>query len=176
MLFQTYTNSLQTCIHVFFIFLIARIWEWLFVVAVEMRPLHYGSWQGNDCLVELLLLHGSDVNQPALDGNTPLHLASEHGHFCVVSTTCYSPCQTSADILCDRPPSYTLHCASQTLTLTLACNISSWKLAHWLLQLCGTSAPILWRLFCFWVRSAYGTDGRTDWRARHEMRPYSTAA
>jgi len=51
-----------------------------------MRPLHYGSWQGHDGLVELLLLHGSDVNQPASDGNSPLHLASEHGHFCVVST------------------------------------------------------------------------------------------
>jgi len=50
-----------------------------------MRPLHYGSWQGHDSLVELLLLNNADVNQPASDGNTPLHLASEHGHFCVVS-------------------------------------------------------------------------------------------
>jgi len=55
------------------------------VAAADMRPLHYGSWQGHDGLVELLLLHHADVNQPASDGNTPLHLASEHGHFCVVS-------------------------------------------------------------------------------------------
>lgn len=60
----------------------------LIVVVVDMRPLHYCSWQGHDSLVELLLLHGSDVNQPASDGNAPLHLASEHGHFCVVSSTC----------------------------------------------------------------------------------------
>jgi len=53
-----------------------------------MRPLHYGSWQGHDGLVELLLLHHADVNQSASDGNTPLHLASEHGHFCVVSGKC----------------------------------------------------------------------------------------
>jgi len=51
---------------------------------VDLRPLHYGSWQGHDALVELLLLHHADVNQPAADGNTPLHLAAEHGHFCVV--------------------------------------------------------------------------------------------
>jgi len=55
-----------------------------------MRPLHYGAWQGHDGLVELLLLHGSDVNEPASDGNTPLHLASEHGHFCVVSLISFS--------------------------------------------------------------------------------------
>jgi ankyrin repeat protein len=50
-----------------------------------MRPLHYASWQGCDAQVELLLRHGSSVNDAALDGNTPLHLAAEHGQHAVVS-------------------------------------------------------------------------------------------
>jgi len=50
-----------------------------------MRALHYASWQGIDDPVALLLQHGSNVNEAALDGNTPLHLACEHGHLKVVS-------------------------------------------------------------------------------------------
>jgi ankyrin repeat protein len=50
-----------------------------------MRPLHYAAWQGCDAQVELLLRHGSSVNEAALDGNTPLHLAAEHGQHAVVS-------------------------------------------------------------------------------------------
>lgn len=50
-----------------------------------MRPLHYAAWQGCDTQVELLLRHGSSVNDAAADGNTPLHLAAEHGQHAVVS-------------------------------------------------------------------------------------------
>ena len=69
-------------------------------VVVDMRPLHYGAWQGHDGLVELLLLHGSDVNQSASDGNTPLHLASEHGHFCVVSRRLFNSSLLSLGAFC----------------------------------------------------------------------------
>ena len=41
-----------------------------------MRPLHYAAWQGFDAVVELLLRNGSSVDDPATDGNTPLHLAA----------------------------------------------------------------------------------------------------
>jgi ankyrin repeat protein len=50
-----------------------------------MRALHYASWQGKDQSVDFLLLKGSSPKDPAIDGNTPLHLACEHGHFDVVS-------------------------------------------------------------------------------------------
>ena len=50
-----------------------------------MRPLHYAAWQGCDAQVELLLRHGSSVSDAAIDGNTPLHLAAEHGQHAVVS-------------------------------------------------------------------------------------------
>ena len=52
----------------------------------DMRPLHYAAWQGKDVPVNLLLKAGSSVNEQACDGNTPLHLACEHGHCPVV---CY---------------------------------------------------------------------------------------
>ena len=50
-----------------------------------MRAIHYAAWQGNVDPVGLLLRARSDPNEPAYDGQTPLHLACEHGHFDVVS-------------------------------------------------------------------------------------------
>ena len=52
-----------------------------------MRPLHYAAWQGKEEPVSLLLKCGSSTNDPALDGETPLHLACQHGHYDVVSST-----------------------------------------------------------------------------------------
>lgn len=51
-----------------------------------LRPLHYAAWQGHTKPAEALLCQGSSVDKPAVDGNTPLHLACEHGHFDVVSS------------------------------------------------------------------------------------------
>ena len=53
-----------------------------------MRAVHYASWQGNVDPVGLLLRHRADANAPADDGQTPLHLSCEHGHYDVVSERC----------------------------------------------------------------------------------------
>ena len=49
-----------------------------------MRPLHYAAWQGKVEPVSLLLRGGANPNDPSLDGETPLHLASQYGSFRVV--------------------------------------------------------------------------------------------
>lgn len=54
------------------------------MTVLGLRPLHYASWLGKDRIVELLLHCGSHVNESALDGTTPLHMACEHGHTEVV--------------------------------------------------------------------------------------------
>ena len=65
-----------TCIHCFRRFV------------TGMRAVHYASWQGNVDPVGLLLRHRADANAPADDGQTPLHLSCEHGHYDVVSERC----------------------------------------------------------------------------------------
>ncbi len=50
-----------------------------------MRPLHYAAWQGKEEPVAILLQHRSSSNKAANEGETPLHLACQHGHFDVVS-------------------------------------------------------------------------------------------
>ena len=54
-----------------------------------MRPLHYAAWQGKEAPVNLLLQWGSSANEPAKDGETPLHLACQHGHYDVVRKKLY---------------------------------------------------------------------------------------
>lgn len=56
------------------------------LIVIGLRPLHYAAWLGKEKPVELLLQSGSVVNDCALDGATPLHLACEHGHSDVVRT------------------------------------------------------------------------------------------
>ena len=56
------------------------------VCVAGMRPLHYAAWQGQEEPVALLLQWRSSANLPARDGETPLHLAAQHGHYEVVST------------------------------------------------------------------------------------------
>jgi len=51
-----------------------------------MLPLHYAAWQGKMEPVHILLHWKSPSNEPALGGETPLHLACQHGHFDVVCT------------------------------------------------------------------------------------------
>lgn len=50
-----------------------------------MRPLHYAAWQGKSDSVLLLLRAGASVNSPSLDGQIPLHLSAQYGHYEVVS-------------------------------------------------------------------------------------------
>lgn len=50
-----------------------------------MRPLHYAAWQGKADSVLLLLRAGASVNSPSNDGQIPLHLSAQYGHYEVVS-------------------------------------------------------------------------------------------
>ena len=49
-----------------------------------MRPLHYAAWQGRLEPVKLLLRASAAVNVASLDGQIPLHLAAQYGHYEVV--------------------------------------------------------------------------------------------
>ena len=51
-----------------------------------MRPLHYAAWQGRPDSVLLLLRAGAAVNTTAHDGQVPLHLSAQYGHYEVVRT------------------------------------------------------------------------------------------
>lgn len=51
-----------------------------------MRPLHYAAWQGKADSVLLLLRAGASVNSVSHDGQIPLHLSAQYGHYEVVST------------------------------------------------------------------------------------------
>ena len=50
-----------------------------------MIPLHYAAWQGKSEPVHILLQWKSPGNELAMGGESPLHLACQHGHFDVVS-------------------------------------------------------------------------------------------
>lgn len=52
---------------------------------VGMRPLHYAAWQGKADSVLMLLRAGASVNGASQDGQIPLHLAAQYGHYDVVS-------------------------------------------------------------------------------------------
>lgn len=49
-----------------------------------MRPLHYAAWQGKAEPMKMLLKSGSSVNGQSDEGQIPLHLAAQHGHYDVV--------------------------------------------------------------------------------------------
>lgn len=55
------------------------------MLVVGMRPLHYASWQGKADSVLMLLRAGASVNGASQDGQIPLHLAAQYGHYEVVS-------------------------------------------------------------------------------------------
>lgn len=56
-------------------------------VCVGMRPLHYAAWQGKAEPMKMLLKSSSSVNGQSDEGQIPLHLAAQHGHYNVVSDT-----------------------------------------------------------------------------------------
>ncbi|KAJ3600893.1 hypothetical protein NHX12_031867 [Muraenolepis orangiensis] len=69
-----------------------------------MRPLHYAAWQGKTEAVLLLLRCGASVNTSSLDGQIPLHLAAQYGHYHVHQS---NPClvnkskKTPLDLACE---------------------------------------------------------------------------
>lgn len=96
--------------------------------AKGLRPLHYGAWQGLDRPVELLLARGSSVNQASsVDGNSPIHLACEHGHLDVVKklmnsgadvTVANNQHRTPLDLACEFGRSR-VSCRESTCTLQI---------------------------------------------------------
>ncbi|KAI1233618.1 Caskin-1, partial [Lamprotornis superbus] len=54
--------------------------SWLLAPA-GMRPLHYAAWQGKKEPMKMVLKAGSSVNIPSDEGQIPLHLAAQHGHY-----------------------------------------------------------------------------------------------
>lgn len=57
------------------------------LTVVGMRPLHYAAWQGKVDSVLMLLRAGASVNEASQDGQIPLHLAAQYGHYEVVCST-----------------------------------------------------------------------------------------
>lgn len=51
------------------------------VCCVGMRPLHYAAWQGKTEPMKMLLKAGSSVNGQSDEGQIPLHLSAQHGHY-----------------------------------------------------------------------------------------------
>lgn len=56
------------------------------LLSLGMRPLHYAAWQGKADSALLLLRAGTSINSPSHDGQMPLHLSAQYGHYEVVST------------------------------------------------------------------------------------------
>lgn len=65
-----------------------------------MRPLHYAAWQGKSDSVLMLLRGGASVNATSHDGQIPLHLSAQYGHYEVVSsnTPTHTPTYTHTPI------------------------------------------------------------------------------
>lgn len=66
-------------------------------VCVGMRPLHYAAWQGKTEPMKMLLKAGSSVNGQSDEGQIPLHLSSQHGHYDgVTALHCATVCELRA--------------------------------------------------------------------------------
>lgn len=70
-----------------------------------MRPLHYAAWQGKTEPMKMLLKAGSSVNGQSDEGQIPLHLSSQHGHYdgvtvfvCSVRRHCC--CEACLSVVC----------------------------------------------------------------------------
>jgi ankyrin repeat protein len=51
------------------------------VSSINRTPLHLAAIRGNTAIVRALVAHKFNVNAKDMDENTPLHYASEFGHF-----------------------------------------------------------------------------------------------
>lgn len=72
------------------------------VFCVGMRPLHYAAWQGKTEPMKMLLKAGSSVNGQSDEGQIPLHLSSQHGHYDGVTVfVCLGvPCAAGVAVRC----------------------------------------------------------------------------
>lgn len=75
------------------------------VFCVGMRPLHYAAWQGKTEPMKMLLKAGSSVNGQSDEGQIPLHLSSQHGHYdgvtlFVRSVRCECSCEACLSVVC----------------------------------------------------------------------------
>uniref|UniRef100_A0A8C4Q3U4 Uncharacterized protein n=1 Tax=Eptatretus burgeri TaxID=7764 RepID=A0A8C4Q3U4_EPTBU len=84
--------------------------------------MHYAAWQGKADPLRLLLRSGSSVNLQSADGQIPLHLASQNGHF-----------QASEILLQHQSNPCIMNNASKT-PLDLACEFGRLRVAKLLLN------------------------------------------
>ncbi|KAJ0060496.1 hypothetical protein NL108_014182, partial [Boleophthalmus pectinirostris] len=87
-----------------------------------MRPLHYAAWQGKADSVLLLLRSGASVNSPSLDGQIPLHLSAQYGHYEV------------SEMLLQHQSNPCLRNKAKKTPLDLACEFGRLKVAQLLLS------------------------------------------
>jgi ankyrin repeat protein len=52
---------------------------------MERTPLHLACIRGHYNVVEVLVMHGADINARDIDRNTALHYSAEYGHAMIVS-------------------------------------------------------------------------------------------
>lgn len=76
-----YTVSARLCRHVCAVLSRRAVCSRVCVFCVGMRPLHYAAWQGRTEPMKMLLKAGSSVNGQSDEGQIPLHLSSQHGHY-----------------------------------------------------------------------------------------------
>lgn len=69
------------CLCVFCMCLSLCVCTCVCVFCVGMRPLHYAAWQGKTEPMKMLLKAGSSVNGQSDEGQIPLHLSAQHGHY-----------------------------------------------------------------------------------------------
>uniref|UniRef100_A0A8C5AG66 Caskin-2 n=1 Tax=Gadus morhua TaxID=8049 RepID=A0A8C5AG66_GADMO len=106
-----------------------------------MRPLHYAAWQGKAEAVLLLLRCGASVNTSSQDGQIPLHLAAQYGHYDVVvktlrfaGWTLYATLFIFSEMLLQHQSNPCLVNKSKKTPLDLACEFGRVKVAQLLLS------------------------------------------
>lgn len=65
--------------------------------------MHYAAWQGRVEPVRVLLRAAASVNMASLDGQIPLHLSAQYGHYEVVSERWCHPDGVSLPVGDDAP-------------------------------------------------------------------------
>lgn len=73
-------------------------------LSLGMRPLHYAAWQGKADSVLLLLRAGASLNYSSNDGQIPLHLSAQYGHYEVVSIHIHIRTHKNTSVAKDKVP------------------------------------------------------------------------
>lgn len=58
--------------------------------ALSEAAVHVAAWDGHADVIGLLLAAGADVNKPGPEGETPLLLAADGGHYEVPQQPCFT--------------------------------------------------------------------------------------